>query len=65
MILTDLSKIGMAVREVIPSRMPLVANIGDYGISEAKELLDAGFTATYHVVRLREGIDTKINPMIG
>jgi biotin synthase len=55
-------KIGMAVREVIPSRMPLVANIGDYGVSEAKELLDAGFTATYHVVRLREGVDTKIDP---
>jgi biotin synthase len=55
-------KIGRAVREVIPPKMPLVANIGDFGISEAKELLDAGFTAIYHVVRLREGMDTKIDP---
>jgi|YelNatPaOPRAMG01_1025707.scaffolds.fasta_scaffold02523_16 biotin synthase len=55
-------KIGRAVREAIPSKMPLVANIGDFGNSEAKELLDAGFTAIYHVVRLREGIDTKIDP---
>ena len=48
-------KIGRAVREVIPPDMPLVANTGDFGRSEAKELLDAGFTAIYHVVRLREG----------
>lgn len=54
--------IGRAVRENIPNKMPLVANIGDFGINEAKELLDAGFTAIYHVVRLREGIDTKIDP---
>ncbi|MEM2970220.1 MAG: hypothetical protein QXR63_04725 [Candidatus Bathyarchaeia archaeon] len=55
-------KIGQAVRKVIPPKMPLVANTGDFGISEAKKLLDAGFTAIYHVVRLREGIDTKIDP---
>ncbi|MEM3666408.1 MAG: radical SAM protein, partial [Candidatus Bathyarchaeia archaeon] len=55
-------KIGQAVRKVIPPKMPLVANTGDFGISEAKQLLDAGFTAIYHVVRLREGIDTKIDP---
>jgi len=55
-------KIGRAVREVIPPDMPLVANTGDFGKSEAKELLDAGFTAIYHVVRLREGVDTSIDP---
>jgi len=55
-------EIGKAVRAVIPPKMPLVANIGDFGNSEAKELLEAGFTAIYHVVRLREGIDTKIDP---
>lgn len=55
-------EIGRAVREVIPPKMPLVANTGDFGYSEAKELTDAGFTAVYHVVRLREGIDTKIDP---
>jgi len=55
-------EIGRAVRKTIPPKMPLVANIGDFGNSEVKELLDAGFTAIYHVVRLREGIDTKIDP---
>lgn len=55
-------EIGRAVREAIPTDMPLVANIGDFGVSEAKELIDAGFTAVYHVVRLREGVDTKIDP---
>jgi len=42
--------------------MPLVANIFDFGMAKAKELLNAGFTAIYHVIRLREGIDTKIDP---
>jgi len=54
--------ISRAVRNVIPPEMPLVANIFDFGMAEAKELLDAGFTAIYHVIRLREGIDTKIDP---
>ena len=54
--------IGRAVRRVINPQMPLVANIGDFGYNEAKELLDAGFTAIYHVCRLREGIDTCIDP---
>ncbi|MBS7622777.1 radical SAM protein [Candidatus Bathyarchaeota archaeon] len=54
--------IGGAVREAVSPRMPLVANIDDFGPSEAQELVDEGFTATYHVVRLREGRDTEIKP---
>jgi biotin synthase len=50
-----------AVREAIAARMPLVANIGDFGPQEAKALVDAGFQAVYHVVRLREGTDTRIS----
>jgi biotin synthase len=54
--------VAKAVREAIHTRMPLVANIGDFGQSEARDLLDAGFTAVYHVCRLREGTDTCIEP---
>ncbi len=42
--------------------MPLVSNVGDFDFTQAQELVDAGFTAIYHVVRLREGVDTKIEP---
>jgi biotin synthase len=54
--------LGNAVRRAIHPHMPLVANIGNFGHKEANDLLDAGFTAIYHVCRLREGIDTCIDP---
>lgn len=54
--------IAEAVRKVISPNMPMVANIGDFGPQQAKELVDAGFQAVYHVRRLREGRDTGIDP---
>jgi biotin synthase len=54
--------IGGAVREAVSPSLPLVANIDDFGSSEAWELVDEGFTAIYHAVRLREGRDTQIEP---
>jgi biotin synthase len=54
--------LGKEVKKSISSKIPLVANIDDFRPVEAQELLDAGFTAIYHAVRLREGKDTKINP---
>ena len=55
-------EIGKEVRANLSPDMPLVANIDDFGQEEARALADAGFTAVYHVVRLREGIDTRIDP---
>lgn len=52
--------IGEAVRNAIPEDIPLVANIGDFSLDQALQLKRAGFTAVYHALRLREGIDTKI-----
>jgi biotin synthase len=40
----------------------MAANIGDLDEEGAKALVDVGFTAAYHARRLREGIDTKLNP---
>lgn len=57
-------EVGRKVRKVLDPAMPLVANVGDFDFTQAKELVDAGFTAIYHVVRLREGIDTKIEPSV-
>lgn len=55
-------KIGREVKANVSTDMPLVANIDDFGEEKAQVLVDAGFSAVYHVVRLREGIDTKIDP---
>ena len=54
--------IGKQVKASLSPRMPMVANIGDFGPSEAESLAEAGFTAIYHAVRLREGRDTTIDP---
>ena len=54
---------GRAVREAIGTSIPLVANIGDFGLSEATELGAAGFDGIYHAVRLGEGTDTGIDPL--
>lgn len=52
---------GAAVKEILPSHINLVANIGDFDISYAKQLKEVGFSAAYHIVRLREGVDTDIS----
>ncbi len=55
-------QIAKAVRKAISPDMPMVANIGDFGPEESKELLNVGFQGVYHVFRLREGKDTEIDP---
>jgi biotin synthase len=53
--------IAKAVRGAVSTRMPLIANIGDFGPDEAEDLVEAGFQAVYHVLRLGEGKDTSIS----
>ena len=54
--------IGKAVREILPSKVRLVANIGDFQTETAHKLVQAGFTGVYHIRRLGEGRDTKADP---
>jgi biotin synthase len=51
-----------AVRASIPAEVPLIANIDDLGLNEARRLLKVGFQGAYHVVRMGEGRDTGIPP---
>ena len=51
-----------AVRKVIPSSTNIVLNIGDFSLETAKNFAAAGVSGMYHVVRLREGTDTKLDP---
>jgi len=52
--------IGQAVREAIPNHVQLIANIGDFDNRFAQRLKSVGFSGAYHIVRLKEGIDTEI-----
>lgn len=59
---SEFIRIGKKVREILPDRVKLVANIGDFDFDTALKLKEAGFTGAYHIRRLREGQDTGIKP---
>ena len=50
------------VRERILRETQIVVNIGDFDQAQAQDLKAAGVNGAYHVCRLREGIDTALNP---
>lgn len=58
----DLLKTVETVRGAIPAHTQIVVNIGDFDRRQADELKAAGVGGAYHVLRLREGIDTDLNP---
>lgn len=58
----DLLNTVSAVRNVIPSHTQIVVNVGDFDTVQARELKAAGVHGAYHVCRLREGIDTRLDP---
>lgn len=55
-------KILAAVREIVPPWTMIASNIGDISLDEAKELKSAGLSSAYHTIRLREGLDTQLDP---
>jgi biotin synthase len=59
---TRLLDVVSAVRRVIPSQTQIVVNIGDLDGSQGEELRSAGVKGAYHICRLREGIDTELQP---
>jgi biotin synthase len=52
------------VREKLKPETVMIANIGDFGYGEAKQLKNAGYTGIYHAVRMGEGRDTPIDPQV-
>lgn len=55
-------EMGSAVRQSLRPETVLIANVGDRTLNEAQMLHDAGFQGVYHALRLREGVDTGIDP---
>ncbi len=51
-----------AVRFELPAHTQIVMNIGDFDQVQARELKAAGVNGAYHVLRLREGEDTALDP---
>lgn len=53
-----------AVKKILPNGTDLVTNICDFDEEYAKMLKLSGIIGVYHIVRLKEGIDTAIKPEI-
>jgi len=56
--------IAKKAREIIPKKTKLVVNIGDFDVSIAYALKAVGVTGAYHIHRLKEGIDTDVEPEV-
>lgn len=48
------------IRRALKPGTPMVANVGDFSLEEARRLKDAGYCGVFHAQRLREGVDTQI-----
>ncbi len=51
-----------AVRKSLPGHSQIVVNIGDFDLAQARALRAVGVNGAYHVCRLREGLDTALDP---
>jgi Biotin synthase and related enzymes len=61
--LDHLSRLGKKVRKEVPEDdYTLGVNTGELTFDQAEMLYESGYTSAYHVVRLREGIDTPFDP---
>jgi len=49
-------------RAVLPPESHVWVNVGDMSLKAAQQLNDAGVEGAYHVLRLREGQDTRLDP---
>ena len=56
--------VSRAVRKALKPESIMVANVGDFGNAEAKQLKEAGYAGIYHVWRMGEGETTEIDPAI-
>jgi biotin synthase len=55
-------EIAREIRSHIKPETTMIANVGDEFAVKAASLVEAGFHGVYHALRLREGLDTSIDP---
>jgi hypothetical protein len=60
--LDRLLEVVQLVRKEIPTHTQIVVNVGDFEAVQARQMRAAGVSGAYHVCRLREGIDTSLDP---
>ncbi len=60
--LDDLLAVIAQIQATLSTQTQIVVNIGDFDRGQARQLKEAGVAGAYHVCRLREGVDTNLDP---
>jgi len=55
-------EMSLEIRKSLKPETMMIANVGDQTLNNAVRLKDAGYSGVYHALRLREGIDTALDP---
>ncbi|MDY6831148.1 MAG: radical SAM protein [Thermodesulfobacteriota bacterium] len=55
----DISK---EVRRSLKKETVMIANVGDKTSAQARQIKEAGYKGVYHALRMREGVDTDLDP---
>jgi biotin synthase len=50
------------IRGKLAPETVLIANVGDQSLANAKKIKEAGYAGVYHALRLREGVDSDLDP---
>lgn len=58
----DLCRKISRIREEVPGNYEMILNTGEFTLDIARQMADAGTSGVYHALRLREGIDTNLDP---
>lgn len=62
--LDRLEALARKIKEGVPGKYELILNIGEFNITQAETLNNAGVEGIYHALRLREGQDTPFKPQM-
>jgi biotin synthase len=57
-------EISKEIRRKLKPETVMIANIGDFGYEEGKQLKEVGYSGIYHAVRMGEGRATQIDPRV-
>jgi biotin synthase len=57
-------EISKEVRSKLGPDTVMIANVGDFGYEEGRQMKESGYAGIYHAVRMGEGKDTRIDPQV-
>jgi biotin synthase len=57
-------ELSQEIRRLLQEDTMMIANVGDQSLEHAQKMKDSGYTGVYHALRLREGTDSSLSPLV-